>query len=121
MFFICFKWSIHLNTSYFMIGDPIELKYILSYLNSKIGKFIVNNYTTPLQKRQYRLFQQSVEEFPIPPIQIEEKRRLSKIVDKIIENKTQLKETNFLENEINNIIYSILNLNKEEIAFIESR
>jgi hypothetical protein len=71
-FFPCFSFStkgeIILNTAYFMTGEPALLKYIIAVLNSKLGKFIVKNYVIQLQQRQYRLFQQNVESFPIPKV-----------------------------------------------------
>ncbi len=120
--FPCFSYtteeSYSLNTSYFMVGNEFNLKYILGVLNSKVGKFIVKSHVTPLQRRQYRLFYQFVENFQIPKISKEEMRKIIVLVDAILAKKTSGEDTTNLEDQINRLAYSYINLSKEEIEYL---
>jgi adenine-specific DNA-methyltransferase len=120
--FPCFSYAkdgvFTLNTSYFMIGDPNKLKYVLGVLNSKVGKFIVKNYVTPLQKRQYRMFQQFVETFPVPNFENSKANQIIKIVNQIIDEKSQGINTLNLEAQLNEHSCRLYNFNEEETELI---
>jgi hypothetical protein len=120
--FPCFSYAIDgiftLNTSYFMVGDPQDLKYLLGVLNSKVGKFIVKNYVTPLQKRQYRMFQQFVETFPIPKIEPKKREEIAILVEEIINAKTSGKETSKLEKIVDTISCKYYKFTNEETELI---
>ena len=107
-----------LNTAYFMVGDPFNLKYVLGILNSKLGKFIVKSTVTPLQKRQYRLFRQFVELFPIPTPTKEQQSKVVAIIDEILISKNQSNEVRKMEEQINQIVHDICNLDDSEQIFL---
>jgi hypothetical protein len=108
-----------LNTAYMMTGAITDLKYILSILNSKIGRQLVKFYVTQLQNRQFRMLHQSVILFPIPKISDNEKEKFNFILDKIMSNKKHGLCLTEIETELNHIIYTLFNLTDEEINFIE--
>jgi hypothetical protein len=120
--FPCFSYATDgvftLNTSYFMVGNPDILKYILGLLNSKVGKFIVKNYVTPLQKRQYRMFQQFVETFPIPTFDDSRTKQITKVVSQIIADKSIGKDTLELENQLNESACRLYDFSDEETELI---
>ncbi|KAA6309311.1 hypothetical protein EZS27_039170 [termite gut metagenome] len=105
-----------LNTAYMITGNADELKYILSILNSKLGRQLVKYYVTQLQNRQFRMLHQSVINFPIPLIS-----NNKELYAQIAENIQYSKNTD-VENQLsklNKMIYQLYKLNNEEIEFIE--
>ena len=110
------KGCILLNTAYMMSGKPSELKYILSILNSKLGRLLVKLYVTQLQNRQFRMLHQSVINFPIPKIMENEMERFNQFVGEILSD--QMNELVLLKT--NQLVYELYNLTSEEIQFIES-
>ncbi|MEB2773673.1 TaqI-like C-terminal specificity domain-containing protein [Algoriphagus sp. D3-2-R+10] len=110
-----------LNTSYFMVGDEFNLKYILGVLNSKLGKFIVKTNVTVLQKRQYRLFLQFVAEFKIPTADKLIKDKIISFTNQIIEQRIIGHDTLNLEALINQEIYNICNFTDEESYFLNNQ
>ncbi|OAV70660.1 hypothetical protein Barb4_01194 [Bacteroidales bacterium Barb4] len=68
-----------LNTAYMMCSNVNNLKYILTVLNSKVGKILVKLYVTQLQNRQFRMLYQFVINFPIPIIHEDEKNEVQSI------------------------------------------
>jgi len=107
-----------LNTSYIITGDSLQLKYILGVLNSRIGRFIVINSVTPLQKRQYRLFQQFVEKFPIPVNENSQNEVVNLVEDILVKSGNGLISKE-LELKLNRALYKICSLDDYEINFIE--
>ncbi|MVX36853.1 TaqI-like C-terminal specificity domain-containing protein, partial [Myroides sp. LoEW2-1] len=104
--FPCFSYdeenSIALNTAYVMTGDVKELKYILSVLNSKLGKQLVKYYVVQLQQRQYRMLGQYVSNFPIPKLEGEEYYIYDNLVTKILARKKNKEDFKDLEEIIKN-------------------
>ncbi|GHT79107.1 hypothetical protein AGMMS50262_22450 [Bacteroidia bacterium] len=118
--FPAFSFDTHgcilLNTAYMISGKTNELKFILSILNSKLGRHLVKLYVTQLQNRQFRMLHQSVINFPIPKITDDEMHNLNELVNKILSNKND----ELVAIEINNAVYGLYGINAEEIEFIES-
>ena len=71
--FPCFSFdernSIALNTAYIMCSDSVDVRYILSILNSSVGRIIARLYVTQLQERQFRMLAQYLVKFPIPQVE----------------------------------------------------
>ncbi|PKP14945.1 MAG: type II restriction endonuclease subunit M, partial [Bacteroidetes bacterium HGW-Bacteroidetes-23] len=109
-----------LNTAYFIVGNNEDLKYILGLLNSIIGRFIVKSNVTPLQRRQYRIFQHFMEKFFIPVPDSEIKKEVVKIVDNIILKKSLDLNSNLEESLLNNKLAQFCDLSEDEISFIDS-
>ncbi|MBN2857599.1 MAG: N-6 DNA methylase [Candidatus Delongbacteria bacterium] len=111
-----------LNTAYLLICDNPE--YIIAVLNSKLGKMLVKNYVTQLQRRQFRMLHQSVELFPIPLPSKNNQLVISAIEKKskevLIEKKENPKaNTTAYENEIDRLVYELYELTEEEIKIVE--
>jgi hypothetical protein len=123
--FPCFSYAKNgeftLNTAYFMVGNNDDLKYILGLLNSKVGKFIVKSNVTPLQKRQYRMFQQFVDKFSIPIPSKEHKNKIIALVDEIIIRKTEELDTTNQEMEVNLLVNEICDFTGIEAEIIMSQ
>jgi len=113
-----------LNTAYIMTGH--KLKYILGILNSKFGRYLVKQHVTQLQKRQFRMLAQYVNNFEIPPINFANElivKQIEKLVDKILAAKKQnpQADTRELEKEIDLLVYKLYDLTEEEIKIIEGK
>ena len=90
------------------IATGKQLKFVLGVLNSAVGRYLCSQYVSILDDGGYLMQKIYLEKIPMPPY--------SAKLEKIIEN-------NWLridENEINNFVYDLFNLTKEEINFIES-
>ncbi len=114
-FTLDYNESVILNTGYIMNGDINDLKYILGFLNSKIGRFLVKIYTLQLQQNQYRMLSQYVTRFPVPLISNKHKMFIINIIEGLSVEKNKNSEE-----QLDKIFYKILTLNSEEIEFIES-
>ena len=101
-----------------MIGDKNDLKYLIEILNSKVGRFIVRNFVTQLQQRQYRLFRQNVEMFPIVKAPGELKQRIINNVCKLITPNIEYNQRKKIEYEIDEIACKLYNLTFEEQEII---
>ena len=117
--FPCFSYdtreSVVLNTAYIMCSDSVDVRYILSILNSTVGRMIARLYVTQLQERQYRMLAQYISKFPIakstPTVQAE----IITIVQKCLDS-----NSTFDEEYINRIVYKIYGFESSEIAYIEN-
>ncbi|MGC8743519.1 MAG: Eco57I restriction-modification methylase domain-containing protein [Verrucomicrobiia bacterium] len=111
-----------LNTAYIMTGK--NLKYILGVLNSNFGSYLVKQHVTQLQKRQFRMLAQYVNNFEIPPITPANQPIVSQIealVDKILAAKKEnpQADTKNFEEEIDHLVYNLYDLIPDEIKIIE--
>jgi hypothetical protein len=120
--FPCFSFSnkaeLILNTAYFMSGKTEDLKYLLAILNSKVGKFIVRNFVTQLGERQFRLFQQNVETFPLAKASTQQMANLISYTNVLIDpNQYQLVKNKY-EYQINKLVSELYDLTIEERGVI---
>jgi len=111
--------SVVINTGYIITSQTENIKYILSVLNSKLGKILVKFYVSQLQSRQFRMLAQFVTQLPIPKVSKEKEDVLDELVSLIFKNKRINISTNNIEAEINKIIYTLYELNEDEIIHIE--
>ena len=96
-----------------------EAYYILSILNSELIYFWIKHNVHKYGDTGFRLSNQYVELIPIANADENTKNKLIKLVDTVIELKKQGQDTSVLEDEINNIVYSIYGLSEEEIRVVE--
>ena len=136
--------AITLNTSY--IGTGKNLKFVLSILNSKLGKYIFLNF---LQSGGINgeITVQAIQRLPIPNISEELQQPFIDLVDIILNSKEKIskykkhfdslnavdkieitEEIEKLENnvdksikEIDKMVYELYNLTEDEIQIIENR
>ncbi|MBL1244404.1 MAG: N-6 DNA methylase [Sulfurimonas sp.] len=139
--------AITLNTSYIAIGS--DLKFLLSILNSKLGKYIFLNF---LQSGGINgeITVQAIQKLPIPRLDKEEKQPLINFVDDILISKQKIKDYKTLldeaisndnfdreiklkseiesfekivvdsENEIDSMVYKLYELDDDEIKIVKS-
>ena len=116
--FPCFSYDrgdkIVLNTAYILSSHTVDIRYILGFINSRVGRFLTKLYVSQLQERQYRMLAQYVVNFPIPKISSDEMDFIIKAVDSNVNN-TSLE----LEKRINRAVCSWYNFNAEELDYIE--
>lgn len=93
--------------------------YILSILNSELIYFWIKHNVHKYGDTGFRLSNQYVELIPIANADENTKNKLIKLVDTVIELKKQGQDTSVLEDEINNIVYSIYGLSEAEIRVVE--
>jgi len=106
------------NTSYIMTGK--NLKYLISILNSKLSNYIFGKFFEGGGiKGEITL--QAIEQLPIPQISKEAQKPFEILVNKIIKQKANDKDTTELEREIDTMVYKLYGLNNDEIDIVEGR
>ncbi|WP_257938790.1 type IIG restriction/modification system [Campylobacter lari] len=122
------KEHIFFNNSLFMMTlDVFSLKYILAFMNSNCYKWLITLKTNLIQTGSYAYgAKDKIERLPIPKINSKNEKlanELISLVDEILNLKEQDKKANTspLEEKINNIVYMLYNLTKEEIKIIEGK
>ena len=96
-------------------------KYLLAVLNSKLADWYIRQLGVTRNGGYFEYKPMFIEKLPVPFVDDELNNRLSKYVDAIMANKQSGTDTSTIENEIDNIIYSLYDLNLEEIAFIKNQ
>ena len=96
-------------------------KSLLAILNSNLLWWFLVNTGTTLANGYFRFKPNYIKDFPMPIVSKETENTLIDIVDKILNHRNihNLSGSIELENEINNIVYSLYDLRKEEIEVIE--
>jgi hypothetical protein len=109
------------NSAYFLTckDDKVSLKYLLAVLNSKVADFYFSQKTARIAGGRMRYTKQYVEQIPVPEISLEEQKPFIAMADKILTLKPQGKDTNDLEQQIDNLIYKLYELTYEEVMVIE--
>lgn len=98
-----------------------NLKYLLSFLNSKLCLFYFNLIanSSGMDTTQWKKF--ALEKIPVPKLSIEKQTPFIELVDKIIATKTNdpKRDTLSLEAEIDQLFYTLYELTADEVALIE--
>ncbi|MGL4533572.1 MAG: Eco57I restriction-modification methylase domain-containing protein [Fusobacteriaceae bacterium] len=98
---------------------PFNLKYILALLNSKL--FFLWFYKYGKRKGELlELYSTPLEELPIKNVQLEIQNKISLLVDKILIEKKLGKNSDFLELEMNNLIYDIYLLTENDKKIVNN-
>jgi len=105
------------NTIFFITGSC--LKYIISILNSKSAQWYFNEISTSSGMGTNRWLKYKVEQLPIKVISEKEQNPFIDLVDQIIEQKKQNKDSTDLENQIDQLVYKLYDLTEEEIKIVE--
>ncbi|MCX8029718.1 MAG: hypothetical protein N2712_06980 [Brevinematales bacterium] len=112
------------QTAYMMTGN--RLKVILSVLNSKISWWYIQHIAYSLSKNAYRWIKQYVELIPISKLILSKDDKIIKLqqlVDQISKLKSQnpLKGTSEYEEEIDELVYQLYELTRDEIKIVEEK
>ena len=117
--FPCFSYdvgnNIVLNTAYILSSNSIDVRFVLGFINSKIGRFLTKMYVTQLQERQYRMLAQYVSKFPIPQLKGNQTNYIIELVNENMNN--QNKE---IEERIDRAVCSWYNLDANELDYINN-
>uniref|UniRef100_UPI002589F923 type IIG restriction enzyme/methyltransferase n=1 Tax=uncultured Chryseobacterium sp. TaxID=259322 RepID=UPI002589F923 len=104
-----------LDSTCFATGDYI--KYLVCFLNSQMAKYMLKD-SPKTGTGDLLISVQAIEPLRIPIPTKEINDRFEQIMDNLI---TKISNQKDIENQIDSIIYELLELNKEEIDFIESQ
>ena len=77
---------------------PKKDLFLLAYLNSKIGWFLISNFCTQIQNG-YQLSYNYLKLIPVPDVKNEGKQPFIKLVDEILEAKEKIKDYKILLEE----------------------
>lgn len=105
------------KTCFIMVGS--SLKYVLSILNSSLGKYLCDEYISKLDNGGFMMKKIHIEQIPILRLPISEQQPFIDIVDKVLLAKEQQQDTTELEKQIDEMVYKLYELTLEEIAIIE--
>ena len=105
--------AVVLNSGYIMTSDSVDVRFILAVLNSKLGRFLVKQYVTQLQKRQFRMLAQYVELFPIPMLSRDKMDYIIKMIEAYPSHPP--KE---IEDKVERAVCSWYELNADELEHI---
>lgn len=96
------------------------LKFLLGLLNSKLYDFIYNKTSGDKQMFQ-RIILENIKQLPYPDVTEEKQQPIVELVDTILAKKKQnpQTDTSVEENAINQLVYQLYGLSKEEISLIE--
>lgn len=134
----CFVWDTQKNycnnSIWFISADD---KFLLGILNSKMGWYLISKYCTKIQNG-YQLIYKYFEKLPIKSIgankyEVTQQHEVIKLVDQVINLYNEIEDTklqskvdqlkskvDYCENKINEIVYQLYCLTKEEISIVEN-
>ena len=115
--------GMYLQKTCFMIIAP-NPRLINGFLNSSTSQWYIRNLSSNLGQSGMSLTKDSVQEIPLPSISKSDEhivKQIESIVDKIFEAKKQNPdaETSPWEREIDELVYRLYDLTKEEVRIIE--
>jgi len=110
--------SLALDSTCFATG--MNTKFLLAMLNSKMGNYIMKD-SPQTGTGDLLISVQAIEPLKIPIPDLKTEKLIENIIDIILSNIKKGIGYSKLENEIDQIIYSLYNLTKDEIEFIESQ
>jgi hypothetical protein len=115
--FVCKKdiYIVKLN------DNTISYKYLLALLNSKLLSFYKTKNSGSAKKDDFtQITLGDVRQLPIPKIEISKQKIFIDLVDIILTMKKNCGDTKILENELDQLVYQLYELTKEEIEIVEN-
>jgi hypothetical protein len=105
------------SLNYLSLKKRIDLKYLLGILNSKLLNFIFKKFNTNSNVNGYE-----INNLPIIEADMPTQKKIIQLVDKILKGKSKDAVANTIayEDEIDNIVYQLYHLDKDEIDIVES-
>lgn len=95
-------------------------KYILALLNSKVHWYFLNKIATYMQNQYLQIHIQYLGQLPIPEVTPTERASIEQLVGQILEARGIGAEVKDLEGEINERVYRLFGLSREEVSLIEN-
>ena len=112
--------DIFIQDSMAFITTNENTNYLMAILNSKVIKLFVEIFVHKYGDTGYLLSNQYVEQLPIPQISKTKQQPFINLVNKILINKENNAESEFLKEEINQIVYDLYQFNESEIKLISA-
>ncbi|WP_270749831.1 Eco57I restriction-modification methylase domain-containing protein [Fusobacterium hominis] len=102
-----------------IIKDSLKIKYLLALLNSKLY-YIWLYYKGKRKGEMLELYATPLKEIPIKVASSDEQEKYIQIVDRIMELKKLDKDTQELENQIDEMVYDLYDLTEEEKELVRN-
>ena len=121
-FALCNEDVYLLNSAYFLLPPSgMDSKFLLGVLNSSTIRFYLGLVAETSGMGTSRWINNYVKEFPIPEATCEQQALIIELVDQILDAKCTNPDADVseLENEIDQMVYSLYGLTCEEIAIVE--
>ncbi len=121
-FALCDEEVYLLNSAYFLLPPPdVESKFLLGILNSSTIRFYLGLIAETSGMGTSRWINNYVKDFPIPVVARDQQTSIIKLVNQIIATKRTDPDADVseLENEIDQVAYSLYDLTLQEIAIVE--
>ena len=121
---LCLSSQFTLAEEGFFINAPSPMivpgnKYVLAILNSKLGDWFIRQLGVTRNGGYFEYKPMFVQELPIPLISEAEQEPFCTLVDNILMLKKNNESTEELEQQIDDMVYSLYALTDEERAYIE--
>ena len=123
-FALCNEEVYLLNSAYFLLPPSgMDSKFLLGVLNSRAIRFYLGLVAETSGMGTSRWINNYVKDFPIPVVATEQQAPIIQLTDQILAAKRTDPDVDVtaLENEINQVVYSLYNLTPEEIAIVENK
>lgn len=103
------------------IGVGYHLKYLLAFLNSAIGRWLIMEYVTKLDTGGYMMQKIFLDKIPIIIADENHENLIIELIDQILAAKKSDShaDTSALENEIDQLVYDLYGLTEEEKRIVE--
>ena len=102
------------------IATGKQLKYLVGVLNSKLVENELNRFAPKTGTGDLIISVQALSPLQIPVPTEKQEKHMNELVDKIISQKQQGKDSSDNEKKIDDLVYKLYNLTEEEIAIIEN-
>jgi len=109
-----------LYVSFLKENQIFYIKYLLALLNSKLFDYVYHQLFPAKGKIFPEIRIGNLRELFVKNISLEEQGIFVKMVDEILSKKAQNQETNFLEKELDLLVYQLYELSETEIQLIEN-
>ncbi|MBI9073719.1 MAG: N-6 DNA methylase [Melioribacteraceae bacterium] len=97
------------------LSKGIDLHYLLGILNSKYASILL----THLRAGDYHIYPEHIRNIPIPHLLIKKQKPFIVLVKKILDLKSEGKDTTALEQQIDNLVYKLYELTYDEVKVID--
>jgi adenine-specific DNA-methyltransferase len=97
------------------LSNDIDLHYLLGVLNSKYASVLL----THLRAGDYHIYPEHIRNIPIPHLLIKKQKPFILLVKKILNLKSEGKDTIDIEQEIDNLVYKLYELTYDEVKVVD--
>ena len=95
-------------------------RYLLAILNSKLIAFLMDIWSISRRGGYLEYKVQYIEKIPIKTISEKDQKPFIELVEKILDGRKNFNDTNYIENQIDQMVYKLYELTTEEITIVEN-